>query len=311
MQVPDELLVALELDDWETSQIVANLREQYRVFFIPKRSGGHRQICAPSRKLAHIQRQILRKVLQRIPVNKCAKAYVRGRSILNNARFHQGQKIIVKADISDFFGSINSEFVRKCLVDRGLSVEISDCIAEISSRNGVLLQGAPTSGYLSNIVMDDFDRATILYCIKNGLRYTRYSDDITISGDSVNIKSLYEFLIIQLSKIDLVFNSKKFKVLRNNRHRQLVTGIVVNKEFRPPRSYMRDIRQQMYYARKFGVKHHSEYRGYDFPLDWIRSMLGKVAFARHVTAAETPELDLWQKELLGYRSALTDTEKVA
>lgn len=60
-------------------------------------------------------------------------------------------------------------------------------------------QGALTSSYISNLVMKEFDEEIGNYCKENGISYTRYSDDMTFSGDflpKVLIKKLKSCYLI-------------------------------------------------------------------------------------------------------------------
>jgi RNA-directed DNA polymerase len=67
----------------------------YRKFTIPKKSGGKRTISEPLPSLKEIQLWILEEILNRHQVSKFAKAYVKNRSIRQNARFHLKQKIVL------------------------------------------------------------------------------------------------------------------------------------------------------------------------------------------------------------------------
>ena len=66
-----------------------------------------------------------------------------------------------------------------------------------------LPQGAPTSGYISNIVMREFDEKIGRYCNQNSICYTRYSDDMSFSGD-FDVKKVANY------------NDAKVEELRNN-----------------------------------------------------------------------------------------------
>ena len=46
-----------------------------------------------------------------------------------------------------------------------------------------LVQGAPTSAYISNLVMKSFDEEVGKFADAKNIDYTRYSDDMTFSGD--------------------------------------------------------------------------------------------------------------------------------
>lgn len=56
-------------------------------------------------------------------------------------------------------------------------------ILKLCSLNNVLPQGAPTSPYLSNLRMIALDEIISKYTSQKSIRYTRYADDLTFSGD--------------------------------------------------------------------------------------------------------------------------------
>ena len=63
-------------------------------------------------------------------------------------------------------------------------------LASLCSYEGALPQGAPTSPYLSNIIAKQLDKRLIGLSQRYNLRYTRYADDLTFSGDSIPTKLL-------------------------------------------------------------------------------------------------------------------------
>jgi RNA-directed DNA polymerase len=281
----------------EVLSIIERVNGSYKTFKLPKRKGGERTIAAPLGDLLFIQRVVLR-ALYGIPVNRCAKAYIPGRNIRDNAKFHVGQKVLMKADVRDFFGSIRIDQVRRSLERGGIDARSSTAIAEVCCFCGSLPQGAPTSGYLSNIVLDRFDRKIFLYCRNRGLRYTRYSDDISISGDKLNPKEVTDVISSELSRIGLELNEQKCRIVHRNRSRQTVTGIVVNEKISPGRHFLSDIRQQVYYIRKFGIAAHAEIRGYSNAKEAIATLRGKIAFARQVLG-DVPLVQEWHSLVTG------------
>jgi retron-type reverse transcriptase len=90
-------------------------RARYTTFTIKKRSGGERIINAPVKTLKSIQKT-LAYILQCIyEPQDPAKGFVRGRSIVDNARIHQAQNYVYNIDLKDFFPSIEQARVWKCL----------------------------------------------------------------------------------------------------------------------------------------------------------------------------------------------------
>src|SRR5205085_96407 len=79
----------------------------YTRFTIPKRDGQEREICAPKPQLKWVQRQLLEKILAKVPPHDAAHGFVPGRSTVTNARPHLGAELILKFDLTDFFPTIH------------------------------------------------------------------------------------------------------------------------------------------------------------------------------------------------------------
>jgi hypothetical protein len=90
-------------------------RSRYISFNIKKKNGGSRTIHAPVKGLKSIQR-VLCFILQCIyEPHQAAMGFVVGRSIVDNARLHEGSKYVYNIDLKDFFPSIDQARVWKCL----------------------------------------------------------------------------------------------------------------------------------------------------------------------------------------------------
>lgn len=89
--------------------------KRYTSFQIKKKSGSFRTIHAPVEGLKAIQRT-LAFIFQCIyDPHKAAMGFIKERSIVDNARIHEGQKYIYNIDLKDFFPSIDQARVWKCL----------------------------------------------------------------------------------------------------------------------------------------------------------------------------------------------------
>lgn len=306
MQNLENFIAQLDFQVDDIRAIIDTPAAYYHCFEIAKQRGGVRKICAPTSPLMMIQRKLLHKVLYKLRVSRCATAYVPGRDQRDNARFHKAQKVLVKIDICDFFGSITERQVTESLEKAGLAHDVAILISEICCLDGILPQGASTSGYISNIVMKSFDRRIIRYCRANGLRYTRYSDDIAVSGEAIDLASLMSCVRVALRFQEMKLNDEKFRVLRSDRHRQIVTGLVVNQTVHPGRIYMRNLRQQMYYVKKFGVANHAARSGFTSAEACVETLLGWVAHARYSITGKTSELDDWKRILIFQRSLVKE-----
>lgn len=261
----------------------------YRVFSVPKKNGQLREISEPLPSLKEIQRWILENILIKIPVNPAAKAFRPNYSIKENARFHTGQPKILTVDIKDFFPSIQPGRVFNVFRRIGYSPHVSSFLTDLCSLDGGLPQGAPTSPALSNLVMRSFDNRLLEFARNNKIRYTRYADDITISGD-FDADNLKSFVYRAISEFGFLVNDEKTRLLKNTQ-RQLVTGIVVNHGLRVSRSYRMRLRQISYFIQKFGIEGHMA-RIEEERSNYREHLLGRAGFANFIRSGEREALKL-------------------
>ncbi len=220
------------------------IEPSYHEFFIAKRSGGSRRILAPSRDLKHIQRIILRRLLRRIKAHPCVTGFERGHSIATNAQFHAGQAVVVRFDLRDFFQSTSTLRVNAWFRRIGWTGEAADLLTRLTTFDGGLPQGAPTSPRLSSLVNGDFDAQLAELVQRRGIRYTRYADDLTFSfpvDDPAAVRRLHWLVVYVTRQYDFRLNSRKQRVYRRHQ-RQVVTGLVVNAGARLPRTTRRWLR---------------------------------------------------------------------
>jgi retron-type reverse transcriptase len=265
----------------------------YRSFLINKKDGKKRRIKEPLPSLKEIQHWILDKILYKIEVSKFAKAYLPNRNLKDNVRFHKNQETVICLDIENFFESISLSNVVEIFIEIGYSETVASMLAKLCCLDKQLPQGAPTSPQLSNIFMRNFDKSVSQFCIKNKLRYTRYADDITISGkfDSNHIKEVIEK---EVMKNGLSLNIHKTRVMHKG-SRQIVTGIVVNEKVQTPKYFRREIRQEVYYIKKYGLTNHLRMINCK-KANYLKHLQGKINFALHINPKDEKLLE-YKKEL--------------
>lgn len=153
-------------------------------------------------------------------------------------------------------------------------------LTNLCTLNDHLVQGAPTSAYISNLVMRNFDEKIGRFAEKLGVSYTRYSDDMTFSGEfdaSLIIKEVRQ----ELRKLGLHLNDKKTVVIKNSAC-QKVTGIVVNVKMQVSLNYRKKIRQEIYYIKKFGLEEHLNRLGVKDSSKYLNSLFGRILFVLQV-----------------------------
>lgn len=145
-------------------------------------------------------------------------------------------------------------FMRYCETSKN----IAEVLSEICTLDGCLPQGTSTSPMLSNLVFIEFDIILSYYCNKLDLAYTRYADDIFISGNfnEAYILGLVKRLLhnphFGVSSSNFEINYDKVRVLKNS-DRQIILGLLVNKKLRLSKNQRREMRQAAYYIQKFGI----------------------------------------------------------
>jgi len=112
--------------EWERIKVICrNRKAHYERFLIPKRSGGKREILAPSEELKGFQEKVLLEFLYAHFVPSVyATGFVKDRSIVHNAMAHVGAGILVNVDLKDFFPTITYDMVyEKVFLEKLTSME--------------------------------------------------------------------------------------------------------------------------------------------------------------------------------------------
>lgn len=236
---------------------LANEDYSYSEVKIPKKNGTHRLLSIPSKNLKIIQRWILDNILISIRISDYATGFCRNRSILTNAKSHLNQECLINTDIKDFFPSIHLGRIFKVFYNCGYTKKVSYTLAKICTYHGALPQGSPASPYLSNIVCNDLDNRIHYLAKSYEATYTRYADDISISG-----KNGIQNCIMVVKKIiceeGFQVNNEKTRISFRYQ-KQVVNGLIVNGvSVAIDKKYLKKFAQELYYIKKFGILDHQK-----------------------------------------------------
>jgi retron-type reverse transcriptase len=296
----DLLGISLSRLRWFTHDKAAETLWHYVRYTIPKRSGGERVILAPKRDLKALQRKALTEIIGKAPVARAAHGFVPGKSIVTNARAHVGKKVILKLDLKDFFPSVTFARVRGMLIALGYPFAVAATLALlcteyerepftrddkqyfISVGPRYLVQGAPTSPALANLVAWQLDRRLTGLAAKRGFTYTRYADDLVFSGDDeTQVRHLRIITRKIIEDEHFTVNQAKTRIAKQSA-RQVVTGLVVNDAVGTPRDVRRRLRAILHHAEKEGLAPQNREGRKDFPA-YLRGMVAYVnaASTRH------------------------------
>ena len=276
----------------------------YKRYEIPKRNGGIRIIEEPYPVLKEIQTWILKTILEPASlknVSPVAKAFMPGKNLRGNARFHKQQNVVIALDLHDFFGSIKSISVYQLFRRIGYNKSVSMMLTKLCTFKNALPQGAPTSPMLSNLIFYELDKKIFRYCQARDIRYTRYADDMTFSGECISISHLISYVKMLVGTKHFKLNEEKTNIMGRGSC-QKVTGIVVNEKIQVSKSYRDKIRQEVYFCIKYGVSNHM--RKIKLP-DWISTpkiylhhLMGKVNYVLQINPKD--------RKFLEYRRCLND-----
>lgn len=268
-----------------------------------------RELLIPWKELAIVQNWIKKNILDHLESSDNSTAYDKNCSIVKNANKHINSKWLIKLDLKNFFSSIYEKDIYKIFFALGytelFSLELAKlCTYQaetaVSTKNlypyaetkGYLPQGASTSPKLANIFAKKLDQeiSALLaekYSECNSI-FTRYSDDIIISGDlkdQQNCKQLICDIKKIINKNKLRINNKKTKIFSSNSIKK-VTGInIIREQLRPSKKILNYIKTSLYYIEKFGIEKHLEHIKHEYHYDedtYKEHLLGKIHFVKFI-----------------------------
>lgn len=219
----------------------------YETFYIPKKSGGLREINAPVPELMTALRNLktIFETKMFALYHTSAFAYIKGRCAVDSIKRHQQNesKWFAKLDFSNFFGSTTEEFVLSMfssifpfseIVKSRDGLEALKKALSLCFLNGGLPQGTPISPTITNVMMIPIDHKLCNEMRKMNERYvyTRYADDILISSKiGFDYNQLQDYIIDVLRQFNAPFELKKEKSrYGSSAGRNWNLGVMLNKD---------------------------------------------------------------------------------
>ena len=217
-----------------------------------------RLIEKPKATLKRLQRKINREILSASDIHPAAHGFCKGRSCLSHASIHTGKRYLLLYDITECFQSIGWLKVKSVFRRMGYEEKLSTYLtalcthsvrlekAQLSQFDTVqrerlkrrhLPQGAPGSPALANAVLHRLDLRLSGLAKSLGLDYSRYADDIAMSGNSHRDWRFLEPLIGGICLDEgVTLNYRKTRIKRTHQKQRMV-GIVVNSKTNVDRKY--------------------------------------------------------------------------
>jgi len=251
----------------------------YSELTIAKSNGQLRTIRPPRPKLRSIQRRLLGELYDRVIVHSCLHGGIRKKSTRTHAIPHVNRRMVATLDIRSFFPSTTCQHLEAVFAEIGFRGEAVDDLLSLVSIDNQLPQGAPTSSFLANLAFARGDGRFIRLCKKRKLRYSRYVDDIAISGE-------YDFPELRGPFVEII-ESHNYSIADEKIHfmphctRQVVTGLIVNKKLRPTRQYITELKHNIRLCIEHGAAFVASIEG--IRVRQLKDRLtGQVNFIRHV-----------------------------
>ena len=259
---------------------------RYKVYKIPKKGGkSKRTIAQPAKEVKMLQYWVIKNIFKHFKIHSSATAYTPGKGIKDNAKPHAKNPFLLKLDFKNFFPSISGDDFIKLLNDFPVDQFCDDDIIKLKkilfwkpARNsGLCLSiGAPSSPFLSNAIMYNFDKIMHEYCLSNSIAYTRYADDLTFSMQNKGSRAhIFEEVRATLSRINyptLQINTEK-TVFGSRASKRFITGVVLSNSgnISLGRARKRLIRAQLHHLSLEKLSNEE-----------INSLRGMIAFARDI-----------------------------
>ena len=177
---------------------------------------------------------------------------------------------MLRLDISNFFPSVREDAVMEGLVRLGAHEQMANALVRLVALSEGLPQGAPTSVALADIVLFPLDARLAGMAAKHGFTYSRYVDDITLSGGT-RLGRFERLTGSIVTDLGWELNEKGGLVGPGERHGLL--GAVVNAKPNVTREYFGEVRSYLRLVAKGQERpDEKDLRKLESKVEWILSV---------------------------------------
>ena len=211
----------------------------------------------PKPLLKHVQRVLVRQVLNHIPPHDAAHGFRSGRSAITHAAGYAGHAIVIHLDLEDFFATVTAGRVFAIFRRCGYPEPVAHLLTALTTnsiprsvwaalprpspllqdshfrlgqhlRHPHLPQGAPTSPALANLSAYRLDLRLAGLAQTAGIVYSRYADDLALSSPTHLSHAKASRLVNLVERIadDEGFRVNPFKTFfQRSSQRQRLAGV--------------------------------------------------------------------------------------
>lgn len=165
----------------------------------------------PSRRtLRDVQNRIKDRIFRQIALPDHVHGCVTKKGNITNSRVHQGKHYKLHTDLKSYFDFVTNRAVNQSLLKLGFSPDVANLLTRLTTFEGHLAQGPPTSPFLANIAALEMDNELLDLCRQHEIFYTRFVDDLCFSSQA-DFKELIPQIVAIINKYGFFIGYKKTK----------------------------------------------------------------------------------------------------
>ena len=261
----------------DTLESLAEEASHYYRSFEREVKGKKRLLVESTEPLKRTQRRILDNVLMRLTPFPASFGAAKGKTIKDNAKVHAASRFIGKLDIRSFYPSIHSTRVYRFFISQECSPDVARLLTALTTKDHALPLGTSTSPALADQIVRPIDLRIHGMAARAGLKYTRYVDDITLSG-SFPLERVSKMTVRILNQAG--FRVKKSKLVfygpSDRSNERVITGVAIRGgRVTAPMDYMKSLEEELREA--IHQSHHGLVEGDFSPREHYR---GKITYIK-------------------------------
>lgn len=257
---------------------------------IPKKNSDEFRILNyPVGEFKLILKRLHKFLMSRSKFPKSVCGGIVDKNLYDMVKSHCGREGIYQIDLKDFFPNINSDRVYSFFKNSGCSERISQILTDLVIYDKRLPQGFPTSPIVANLIAWKMDYDLQSICNNHKLNYSRWIDDVLISGRISELNKAIYKIDKSILKNGFYINNKKKRLLKRKNSKEIVSVGLDLKRHKP------DVPIKVYEKLEYilqvliteGVEFARDFFEEEFKLkDIQKSLIGKIRFIEEYNKAK-------------------------
>lgn len=247
---------ALKFEEQVLLAAAEKANKSYRT--VPLEQGSTRQTFDALGRLKEIHRRIKTTFFQKVTFPDYLHGSLKGCDYVTNASLHINKQLLICEDVKRFFPSVTAAKVEDVwCAFFGFSPDVARLLTQLTTKDGVLPQGAITSSYLANLVLWRDEPLLHAKLTARGITYSRYVDDMAMSSSMHLTKATQTWVIAQvygmLRRNGLTAGRKKHEIFSASKP-MIATKLIVNAKPSLTQKKRSEVRAQV---RQLEIEHSS------------------------------------------------------